>query len=337
MFKSNFLVLFFCLFSSNTSFASLNKEWVDKNYKDKMNKMRYYLPSQCLTTLDPLIKGLQSSHDLFLKDKPLDAILQNLELIHDKLPRYKNSGCALNIFVEAMMYPVYMWYYLEVNSQYEATPYSPRPTDFEKTQIVNVAYSISNKVNSMCLTITCDEYPKNVIRYSEQIIKEMQSENPDYFKILKSTNSIKQGVNFAFNFNKKRDKKYYEALNWVVLNMGYLYRIPKKYLFDLPEYQDFRHYIAADYVEHLMKYTDMNDALNPFKVSLFSSYLYWAVQNNNLDALLVASQGLYKDYYSLANLKITNAAWNEYISYIVNWYNDEVMNFFKLYYEKHKQ
>ena len=116
--------------------------------------------------------------------------------------------------------------------------------------------------------------------------------------------------------------------------MGYLYQIPKKYLFDKPEPQDFRHLIASRYADYLMNYFNMND-LNAFYMGLYGNALYFAVQNHNPYDLL----SIYKELYTLRyrdayENNIPHPSSDEFAAYIVEWFNNETYSYIKSYYEE---
>ena len=201
-----FFLLYFLFIA--TSFAQTYKEEIDEGYHKNLMYMKKRLSSRCIEALSPVFDSIEASHQLFLNDKPLDAVLKNVELLHDILPSYKNLGCYLAEIPHYIIIPSYMWYHIYLTNQFEKMPPHPTPTDFEKIQLINVANSISIKVSAMCQVVSCDRYAERIIEFSEGISQLMLEDNPDYFKILKFVNSIKQAISQACYFRAVKNKRY---------------------------------------------------------------------------------------------------------------------------------
>lgn len=325
-----------CFLVISTSFADTRKEAIDRNYKFKMNDMRQRLSQNCLDVLSPVINALEASHKLFLNDQPLDAALKNVEIIRVELPAYKNSGCNLSWVTYNMSAEDYVWYYLRLSDQIERTPEGPTPTDFEKFQLVNVVNSIRNKIENLCHEVTCDDNKTELIKYCDLMDEEMLSEHIDYYRILGLTNNIKRIISQAFYLQRISDKRYYEALTWILSKMKYLYKVPGKYLFELNEPHDFRHYIASEFVRYLMNYNNM-DNLNVLYIGAYSDQLYSAAKSHNMNILVGASIRLTSmRYYASYKNSITDAAADQFIAYIVDWFNNETYSYFMSWYETQK-
>lgn len=319
------------LLLATNSFGQSEKEDIDARYKNSIITIKHYLSASCITTLSPIFNIMEQSHQLFLNDNPLDAVLNNVQMVRETLPSYKNSGCDLGRITEYMMHIQYMSYYLKLTNQIEKPPVAPNPTDFEKLQLVSVANSISNKIYTMCSVVTCDDYPKSLMYYCDTISKEMQSEHPNYYEILKHVNSIKSTINQATYFHVVKDKRYYDALTWVLSNMTYLYKVPKRYLFDLYEPHDFRHSIASNMTDYLINYTKM-DTLDAVLLATHSSIFYYAAQHQSPDTLLASSLMLDTKIYRPS---LKDASTITYFTSIAEWFNNEAYEYFKSYYSEH--
>lgn len=335
--KSFSFILCFLLISP--SFAQSMKDAIDKVYIEKMSRIKYRLTENCFNLLSPVITSLEASHQLFLNDNPLDAVHKNVEILHDKLPYYKNSGCNLAEITENMMAAIYIWYYLDLTGQIEQTPApggGPTPTDFEKFQLVNVANSISNKISLMCQEVSCDEFANNILGNSELIKEEMLYDNPDYHNILHYAECIKKAISHGYYFHRVSDKRYYEALSWVLPKTTYLYKIPKKYLFELNNPDYYMHYIASTFADFLINYNIIGNG-NFYFLSSYSRILYLAARYHNIDTLLKASVELSSLRYNDSYYKnLSDVYTDEYVTNIVDWFNNETFVYFKSYYETQK-
>lgn len=320
------------IFLLSTSYAHTTKEFIDQMYISYMAYMKNNLSTNCLSVLSPVISSLEASHELFLNDNPLEAVHKHVELQHDILPTYKHSGCDLYHVTNSMLTSTYMQYYLDLKGEIEKPHSDMEPTDFEKSQLVNVASSISNKIMSLCHSFSCGVYEMNIIYHCESIDGVMRSNSPDYYQLLSHADGIKLSISEAWYRNTTSDKRYRETLSWAWAEMTYLYKIPKKYL--LEQTNDFRHNIASEFVEYLINYNNKNNH-NAGNLTRYSQTFYRAAQYHSLNELLGASIRLssirYDDSY---HKRIKDISADEFANYITELFNIETYNYFMSYYER---
>lgn len=334
MFKklSAFILLHFLPIS--VSLAQITKEDVDEHHRNSMNTLSWVLSEQCMSALSPIINKIEESHQIFLNNQPLEATLNEINLIRDILPAYKNLNCNLAEITAAMSFDYYMHYYQDNISGYEQTPVPQLPTEAEKSRLIELTNAISSKLKAVCQLVSCkdDDPAQFILEDTEMILEELQDENPFvYYDALDDISDIKMLIAQAYHEHVQSDKRYYEALNWVLLNMDDLFMIPKKYFFDLHESQDFRHSIASNYVDKFSKYNYMED----LSIRALGSYhysLYDAARDHNIHQMLETYRYLYVALYrDLYNKTFAQAGLEQYVIDMVDQYNNEAYAHFKSY------
>ncbi|KTD62386.1 hypothetical protein [Legionella shakespearei] len=300
MYKKIIALLTIYLMHHSVAFSQMTKIEIDNIYKKNIAYIKKNLGDYCSDQGSNLFFKLNYAHDqLFLKDRALEAVLKNIEVLEAIDLYQRPGGCNFSIVAVYMVPKLYMQYYfdehtLSVNKKSIITKISL--TEEERTDLKNSYKFAHDTMRTLCKQISCAyNEPAALIGYFEAMNAEIQRTTPDYMDLLNMARTVRHIIINSYLTNKIPDERYFTAISKINQNMRIMFLIPKKYLYDLKERPLFRDKYLSKMVEYMMNVDD-HYSKNYIYLSSYFSYIYYESDDDELLEIISDTQRIYEAF-----------------------------------------